>query len=76
MNKRPCICYESIATSELILNDRTGWIIKDKPVSLEDKLKEIYILNKDKLSEISNNCRENYVKKFTSEKMINQYNSL
>ena len=76
MNKRPCICYDCIATSELILNNRTGWIIKDKPGALQDKLKEISILSKDKLLEISNNCREDYVNKFTSEKMINQFNSL
>ena len=76
MNKRPCICYESIATSELIINNETGWVIKDRPGSLEDKLIEINRLNKNKLLELSNNCREQFIKKYTSDKMISQYESL
>lgn len=76
MNKRPCICYESIATSELIINNQTGWVIKDRPGSLEGKLIEINRLNKNKLLELSNNCREQFIKKYTSDKMISQYESL
>ena len=76
MNARPCICYQNIATAELIMDNKTGWVINDKKGSLTAKLEELINLGPDKLSEISKNCRNSFLNSFTSDIMNKKYQEI
>ena len=76
MNKRPCICYENIGAAECINNNVDGWVICDKSFNLLNKLNEIKNISKPNLLDISNNCRKNFIKNFTNDKMLEEYQKL
>ena len=75
MFSRPCICYESVATSELIKSN-SGWIIRRNEDSLEKILIRISSYNKKILREYGKNARKIYLKKFTNSIMYRNYQFL
>jgi len=64
----PVIAYPQGAVPEVIEDGKTGFIVKNMREMIRG-MKNIHIINREK-------CREQVVKKFTAEKMVNEYEKL
>lgn len=75
MLSRPCICYDSVATAELIKSN-SGWVIRKKNDSLEKQLISLSNYSLNTLREYGQNARKIFLSKFTSSIMSRNYSFL
>ncbi len=76
MLSRPCLCFDSIATSELLLNEISGWSVNLNKGSLYHKLYQISRFDRKEIMEFGIRARKLFLEKYTAESMVSNYESI
>tara|TARA_Y100001968_G_scaffold43263_1_gene33264 strand:+ start:3054 stop:4208 length:1155 start_codon:yes stop_codon:yes gene_type:complete len=76
MNSKPTICYDTVATAELVLDGKSGWIIDTNKKSLEKLLFKISSLSDKIIKNHGLKARKEYINLYTSRIMTIKYDEL